>query len=617
MTFEIILMLAMLGTAVLFFVTEWLRMDLVALLVLLGLAVTGLVDPKEAVSGFSNPAVVTVWAVFILSGGLSRTGVAGLVGRQVLRLSGRSEFGLVSLIMLVSGVLSAFMNNVGVTALLLPVVMDIARRTGRPPSKLLMPLAFSSLLGGLTTLIGTPPNILVNDALVNHGFQPFRLFDFAPVGGAVMVAGIGFMAVVGRRLLPTRDLARESSSRERSDTEDFHDLRDKLFVLRLRQDSKLAGKTLAESRIRTVLGLNVMGIIRAGRTQLAPDPQVTLEHGDRLLVEGQPDQWSDALGGEDLALSDESLTLEGFQGLDVDPKVTPDLDDLETEQVGFAEVVLSPHADLAGKTLRELHFRDKYGLTVLGICRGGKTRFEDLRDTALSFGDALLLHGSRSKLKVLGSEPDFLVLTEHAQEVPRTGKAPLAVGVMGVFIGSVILGWLPVYIAAMAGAVLMILTGCLTMDEAYRFISWRAVFLIAGMLPVGLALEKTGAAEIAARGMMSLVGGMGPLAVVAGLFLMTAFAAQIMPTAAVAILMAPIALNTASDLGLSPYALLMSVALAASASFMSPVAHPANVLIMGPGGYRFKDYIKVGLPLTLVIIVVVLFVLPFFWSLTP
>lgn len=617
MTVEIITILVILGTAVLFFVTEWLRMDLVALLVLLSLAVTGLINPEEAVSGFSNPAVVTVWAVFILSGGLSRTGVAGLLGRQVLRMSGRRDVSLVVLIMLVSGVMSAFMNNVGVTALLLPVVMDMARRTGRPPSKLLIPLAFSSLLGGLTTLIGTPPNILVSHALQSHGFEPFGLFDFTPVGGAVMVAGIGFMAVVGRRLLPTRDLARESSSWRRREQDDFEDLRDKLFVLRLREDSKLAGKTLAESRIRTVFGLNVIGIIRTGQTQPAPGPRVLLEPGDELIVEGRPNQWSDDLSGGDFALSEEALTQEAFQGLDLDPKMTPDLDELETEQVGFAEVVLSPHAGLAGKTLRELHFRDKFGLTVLGVCRGGVTRFEDLGDLALSFGDALLLHGSRAKLKVLGSEPDFLVLTEHAQEVPRTRKAPISMGVMGLFVGSVIFGLLPVYIAAMAGAVLMILTGCLSMDEAYRAISWRAVFLIAGMLPVGLALERTGAADMAARGMMDLTGEMGPMALVAGLFIMTALAAQIMPTAAVAILMAPIALNAASDLGYSPYALLMSVSLAASASFMSPVAHPANVLIMGPGGYRFTDYIKVGIPLTLVIFLVVWLVLPIFWPLNP
>jgi len=236
---------------------------------------------------------------------------------------------------------------------------------------------------------------------------------------------------------------------------------------------------------------------------------------------------------------------------------------------------------------------------------------------ALRFGDALLLYGLREKLKVLGSEPDFLVLTESVQEVPRLSKAPLAALVMGSVLLPVVLGWLPISIAAVVGATLMVLTGCLTMEEAYRFIEWQAVFLIAGMLPLGIAMQKSGAAHFLAEGMISTIGELGPLAVIASLFILTALAAQIIPTAAVAVLMSPIALNTALDLGLSPYALMMTVALSASASFMSPVAHPANVLIMGPGGYRFTDYTKVGLPLTLVALMVVMLVLPLVWPLFP
>ncbi len=308
--------------------------------------------------------------------------------------------------------------------------------------------------------------------------------------------------------------------------------------------------------------------------------------------------------------------MEGLHELLVRSQGAVELSDLESERIGLAEAVLSPRSAVAGKTLTELHFREKYGFNVMAVMREGEI-FRNLRYFPLRFGDALLLHGPREKLKLLGSEPDFLVLTEEAQEPPLTQKAPLAAMLMAAVVGSVILGRLPIYLAAVAGATLMVLTGCLTMNEAYRYIEWRAVFLIAGMLPLGLALQETGAAELVAGVIVSWAGGFGPLFVVAGFYLLTAFAAQVMPTSAVAILVAPLALTTANDLGLSPYALMMTVALSASASFMSPVAHPANVLIMGPGGYRFIDYIKVGLPLTLVCLVVVLLVLPLVWPLVP
>lgn len=781
MTLQIATVLAVLVMAMALFVTERLRVDVVALLVMVILALTGLVTPTEALSGFSSPAVVTVWAVFILSGGLTRVGVANVVGRHVLRFAGEGEARLVVVVMLTAGVMSAFMNNVGVAALLLPVIMDIARQTSRPPSRLLMPLAFGSLLGGLMTLIGTPPNILVSDALRDNGLRPFQLFDYTPVGAMVMLAGVAFMTLVGRRLLPVRDMARESSTARPTDLQALYDLQERLVLLRVPDDSPLAGKTLAESRLGTALGLNVIAIFHNKHTELAPGPHAVLRPGDRLLVEGRLDRltelrgrrhlaiennldveqlistevhlarvalspssplvgktlieadfgrqyglmvlavWRDGeriwknfdamtLGAGDVLLvqgpgdriealardrgftvsavepaeayrlhehllvvrvpeesalvgktviesrlgdlfgvavlgiirqdlphlipaTDEPLEagdmllvkgepedlmrLRALQELEVESATPPDLRQLESERIGLAEVVLSPHTTLVGKTLRELHFREKYGLNVLAIWREGRAYRSNLRDMALRFGDALLLYGPRDRLRVLGSEPDFLVLTEAAQMVPRLDKAPLAVLIMGMVLLPVILGWLPISIAAVAGAILMVLTGCLTMEEAYRFIEWRAVFLIAGMLPLGIAMEQTGTARFLAEGVVAIVGGLGPRAVMAGLFILTALTAQIMPTAAVAVLMSPIALDTAGNLGISPYSLMMTVAMSSSASFLSPVAHPANVLVMGPGGYRFSDYLKVGTPLTLVVLTVVVLVLPLFWPFAP
>lgn len=381
---------------------------------------------------------------------------------------------------------------------------------------------------------------------------------------------------------------------------EVYQLHERLIVVGVPSQSQLVGKTLTESRLGDAFGLTVLGIVREGNTHLMPSPSEELMAGDTLLVEGTVD---------------DLLTMHGLQSLEIERQASPDFSELESEEIGLAEVVLSPHATLAGKTLGQLHFREKYGLSVLAIWREGQAHRSNLRDMALRFGDALLFHGPREKLKILADEPDFLVLTQGVQEVPKSQKAPIAFLVMFLVVVSAILGWLPIYIAAVAGATAMVLTGCLTMDEAYRFIDWRAVFLIAGMIPLGIAMQQSDTAQFIAQAMISAIGGLGPLALLAGLFILTGLAAQIMPTSVVAVLMAPIAVNTASNLGMSPQALLMTVAVSSSASFMSPVGHPANVLVMGPGGYRFIDYMKIGGPLTVVILAVVLLVLPIFWPL--
>lgn len=780
MTVDIAIVLAILGGAVLLFVTEWLRVDLVALLVLGALALSGLVTPAEALSGFSSPAVVTVWAVFILSGALSRTGVANVIGRQVLRLAGPGLVRLMVVIMITAAVMSAFMNNVGVAALMLPVVMDVSRRTGHPPSKLLMPLAIGSLLGGLTTLIGTPSNILASNALRDYGLQPFGFLDFTPVGIAVLVAGILFMALVGRHLLPVRDLEREFRGGANASPGQFFDLQERLSMISIPVGSVLAGRPLSKSRLGSALGLNVIAIVRDRQTQLSPGPTFTMQAGDRLLVVGRIDRLVEMIGREHIEVEEDHIDVDKlvseeigilelrllpkselvnktlreldfrrrFKGIvlaiwrgggpirtDLDslelkaddllivqagredlealkelPAVeaitaesekihtlderlmlvdlppdseligktlaesrpaetygltvlgiiregknhlmpAPDerleaddillakgkeetikalralrqleverdsrtkLDKLESERIGMVEAVLSPHTTLSGKTLGELHFREKFGLNVLAIWRAGEVHRSFLQGMPLRFGDALLLYGERRRMKMLASEPDFLVLAEDIQEPPREDKAVFAAITMLLVVGSVVLGWLPIAIAAVIGAALVVVSGGLRMEEAYRIIDWRSVFLIAGMLPLGVAMQNTGAAEFLAQGVVGFMGNYGPLAVMVSIFLLATVASQVMPNSVVTVLMAPIALNTAGQLGISPYALVMALAIAASSSFLSPVGHPANILIMGPGGYRFTDYLRVGLPLTVVTLVVVLVVLPLVWPL--
>ena len=779
-----ITILVIIAAALLLLITERLRMDVVALLVLISLALTGLITPVEALSGFSSPAVITVWAVFILSGGLSQTGLAMKLGRQIYRLAGKDEIQLIFGIMIVAGFMSAFINNVGVAALLLPVIMDLARRLNISPSKLLMPLAYATLLGGLTTLIGTPANILINGLMQELGLNSFGFFEFAYVGLPILLVGIVFMGLIGIRLLPRRDLEKNASPSQDNNLDDIYSFDERLFVLKIPVLSPLDGKLLNESRLGATLGLNVIAIMRHGDTLLAPGPATPLMSGDNLVVEGRLElldnlqkcrqfelaiedltvqrlisanvqlaevevdrsskligrtllesnfrheygvnvlaimredsaqrtnlqslvlqagckllvqgsteqlaqleigsDWSayqsltyedaeaayalnerlqilqipkgsnligsslaenrlaDAYGisvlgiirddnlnlmpQPDERISDKDLLLvevwprdldviQGLKTLEVDRKNILDLKDLQSSQIGVLEVVLSPHSTLAGKTLREIHFREKFGLSVIAIWRGGRAYRSNQRDISLRFGDALLVYGPKDKFRVLGAEADFLVLTEEAQKPLRLEKAPLAALIMVAVVVPVIFGWLPIAISAVAGATLMVVTGCLTMEEAYQAIEWKVVFLIAGMLPLGIALQQTGTAEFIAQRVVNLVGGSGEIAILASVFTLTAITTQVMPNAAVTVLMAPIALNTANEVGISVYSMAMLVAIAASASFMSPIAHASNSLVMGPGGYRFSDFIKVGALLTLIVMLVTLLVLPFFWPL--
>ena len=780
MNIDVILVLAVVLVDLTLFVHGRLRMDLIALLTLAFLAITGLVTPTEALAGFSNPAVVTVWAVFVLSGGLARTGIASMVGRQVTRIAGHREIPLVLVIMLTAGTASAFMNNVGVAAILLPVVMDLSREAGIPPSRLLLPLAYACLLGGLTTLIGTPPNLLVADALRSEGLEPFGLFDYSPVGLVVVLAGFAFLVLAVPVLVPKRSIrAAVPDGDDGRLLPDVYGFNERFVVLRLPQDSSLAGKSLGEIRLGSVAGLQAIMVIRDGRPRPLPGPgfllqprdrivvqgpvdrlgqlrgssaleiddgrldarvldspdleiaevgvpegselighslkdlgfadrygvrvmtirregaalavplqDVALQAADTLVVRGPPDRVEDLAASAELTVepadqvslyglrdelfavrvpgdsflvgqtlkecrlgdalglwvmtvlrdgrtiempppderlqagdllvvrgrSEEISTLEGIRELEVEEEGFEVQPVLETERLGIAEVVLSPHTGLGGQTLRQLGFRRKYGLMVLAIWRAGKPYRAGLRDLPLRSGDALLVHGPRKNLRLLASDPDFLVLTEAVQVPPRRRKAPVAAGLLALTLAPVLLGWLPISIAAVAGGALMILTGCLTMEEAYRSIEWQAVFLIAGMLPLGIALEEAGVSALLAEAVVASVGDFGPRAAMAAFFLVTSLATQVMPNAAVVVLVSPIVLGAAAGLGVSPYPLMMAVAIAASASFASPVSHPANVLVMGPGGYRFTDYLRVGLPLTAVVFVVVMIVMPLVWT---
>ena len=786
MNLEIALVLTILAIALVLFISEVLRMDLVALLVLCALAVTKIVTPTEAISGFSNAAVITVWAMFILSEGLTRTGIADILGRQVMKIAGRKEISLIFWIMVISGTLSAFMNNIGVAALMLPVVVDIARRTEVPPSRLLMPLAYGCLLGGLTTLIGTPPNLLIAGALAQGDHIPFTLFDFTPIGAGAMMTGVLFVCLIGRLMLPKVDPTSASQKRSQRNLRSQYSLQERTFTMTVPYDSVLVGKTLAESRISSAAGLIVMVLERRNQTMTLPSRQTVLESGDRLLIQGRLDrfnemrQWSDLViereaplmqtllsgqvelvevtiaedsalvkellhhtdfrrrfganvlaikrdelirrdnlayvplragdklllqGGEDIVATlegnqefseiriatEEDLTdnyrlqerifvvrvprdsklggstlaesrigdafdfrllgtfregvlrfmpepdevilggdllllqgraedldvLVGLQELTIRQESSAGTGIFESDRLATLEATLAPQSKLAGVSVADVNFREKFGLALIAIWRSGKAIRSDLDQQELLHGDALLFVGPRNKLSLLNDDTDFLVLTPVSVASADTRRAPLASLIMLGVITSVLIGWLPISVAAILGASLMVLSGCLNMEQAYRAIDWRAVFLIAGMLPLGIAMQETGTAEFLATKVMASLGEYGPWPVIMGLYAITALGTMIIPTAALVVLMSPIVLSACGEMGIMPHTAMMAVAMAASASFTSPISHPANILVMGPGGYRFSDYIKLGAPLTLVIFVAVMVLLPVFWPLVP
>ncbi|MDH3810447.1 MAG: SLC13 family permease, partial [Gammaproteobacteria bacterium] len=377
---------------------------------------------------------------------------------------------------------------------------------------------------------------------------------------------------------------------------------ERMFVVRLPKHSGLAEETLAKSRLADVFDFRVLAVFRDGELRVMPRGDEVLLGGDLLLIEGQH---------SDLDV------LRGLQELEIDTKVPANITPFESERLTLMDATLDPRSSLAGRTVGELNFRERYGIELAGIWREGETVGTELADERLQIGDALLLLGPRDRLQLLSSDSDFLILTPLGQKPPDTRRAPLAAIIMLGVVLTVMAGYAPISVAAVIGGTIMVLTGCLNMEQAYRAIDWRAIFLIAGMLPLGTAMQETGAAEYLANQVMGLLGDAGPWPVIMGLYILTAMATMIIPTAALVVLMSPIVLSAMGDLNVAPETAMMAVAMAASASFTSPISHPANILVMGPGGYRFVDYLKVGVPLTIVVFITVMVLLPILWPLVP
>lgn len=601
--------LIVLAAAVVLFLSNKIRADIVALLVLVSLGVTGVLTPQETFSGFSRSAVITIIAIFILAQGLTRTGVSELVGQWLLRVGGQSEARLVVLVMACGAFLSLVMNNIAAASVLLPAVSGAAHRRGIPLSRLLMPLAFGTVLGGMATLF-TTVNIVMSGLLREHNLPGFGVLDFAPVGIPAVATGILYMAVIGRRFLPqqthTEEIktlpARNGSNGHDEDLTDIYRMDERLFRARIPLGSFLHGKELVQSTLRENYHITVVALERDGQVILAPAPETKLFSGDIMILEGSLDEFKE-------------LDIEPY--LEIMPKPDFQEEDLESAYVAVTEVVLTPRSNLLNKSLQELNFREKFGFAALAIWRAGRPIRRGITNLPLQFGDALLLQGPRKRLHLLQGEPGLIMMSQETEPygTQRRNKIKLATAIMVITLIVAATNLIAPAEVMLAGSLMMILTNCLTPDEAYDAVDWKAVFLVIGMLPMGVALTKTGIAGLAATGMIQLLGGFGPYMLMIGLFILATLLVQVISGPAVIAMIGPLALQAAIQLGINPQSVGLGVAMATSMAFLTPLGHPVNILVMGPGGYKFSDYFRVGLPMTILVSIVILVLLPIIWPL--
>jgi di/tricarboxylate transporter len=589
-----------------------LRIDVAALLTAvalgvaqyLGMGVLGAAhaprDAIKAISGLGQPAVLTLLSLFIITHGLDKSGVTRWIARHLLKIGGHSEPRLIALFAATTALLSLVMNNLAAGALVLPSAMEVARRTRIKPSKLLIPVAYGSLLGGAATYFATA-NIIVSDLLTtaNPPQPPLHILAFTPTGGLIAIAGIAFLALFGQRWLPDRDPAPEQMMARLtgSDLEDHYQLGERLWEARVLPESSVANRPLSESGIGERFGLTVAGVWRRQQAIFAPPPDQMIQPHDILLIVGRQERVS--------ALTETGLKIgrENSNG------------HISQHGVSLIEVMPAPHSQALGRTLRELGFRAKYRFTALALFRSGRSHRTDVGNFSLMLGDSLLMIGSRRHLKRLRNDPDFIVLEPDPgdQPVQRT-QAALTVGVLVAAIAASILG-LPVYLATLAGALILVLTGVLDMKEAYGAVEWQAIMLIAGMYSVSLAMVNTGLAQMIGERMLALVMPLGPLGLAGGAYVLTALLTQVMGGQVSALVTGPITISAAISLHTNPQAIAVATAIGCSASFFTPIAHPVNILMIAPANYRFADFFHNGWRLTLVCFVMLIAGLTLFWRL--
>ena len=607
MTASLGIVLVLLVAAIVMFAINKPRLDAVALIMLVALPFTGVLTVNEALSGFSDPNIVLIAALFVIGNGLVRTGVAQRLGDWLIAKAGNSEVRLIVLLMLVVCGLGATMSSTAVTAIFIPVALRIAQATGISAGRLMMPLSFAALISGMMTLVATAPNLVVNGELERHGVQGFHFFSFTPFGVPVLLLGIVYMCLA-RRWLPASSDLKMPDRASFSDWIDEYRLADRESRLRIMDGSPLAGKNVENLDLRSTSGANIVAIERSGKFSseiLRPSAKTELQSGDILLIDSSASSRDiDALRKQYVL---EELPLTGAYFSD------------RSQEIGMAEVLVPPTSELVGKTLVEAEFRTRFGLTAIGLRRGGGAHAGDLLKEKLRVGDILLLIGPWAEIERLRGDTGNMVIinlpAESDERLPAPGRALQALVCLALVIVLMVGGIVPNVQAALIGCLLMGVLGCIDFTSAYRSIDWKTIVLIVGMLPFSIALERTGGVDLAADGLRELTAGADIRLVLATIFVITAMLGMFISNTATAILMAPVALAVAHDLNASPYPFAMIVALAASTAFMTPVSSPVNTLVVTPGRYTFGDFVRVGVPFAIVVLIVCVILVP--WLLPP
>ncbi len=582
MNFEMIFVAAILCWVLFSLLTGKLTPDTVSVLIIILLILSGILTIDEALSGFSNPVIITIASFFIICGALYHTDVSSLIGSHILKISGSSEIKIVALIMAAGLLLSSIMTNLAATAILLPGVISVSVKSRIAPSRLLMPLAYSTILGGMLTVIATQPNIIVNAALLSAEGRELDFFSFLPFGIVMAFTGFIYMLTIGRRLLPVKKFEEKvESSTSPEELPSIYHLEERLFELKVTESSHIAGKSLAESRLGSGFGLNVIDILHSTSHRMSPHRDDRVSPNDRLLVQGRE---------EDVNRASVACRLEIKRKSHLRKK------DYMTDEIGIAEVILHPRSQYAGKKLKDIFLRERFGITVLAIWRSGKPIRARLGEETLQMGDALLVRGQWNKISMLGKGDEFLPVSglEPSSSPQHKNRMITSIVIIGLMVLTVIARILPISIASLTAAALMILTRCLTITEAYRSVEWRMIVFLAGFIPLGDAMVKTGLIDLFVNSVFYPFSGLGTIFTIGMLFLISSAISLLTSNITAAILLSPLALSMAVPFNISPELLLITVALGASTGFMTPVAQQANLIVMGPGYYSLKDYIKTG-----------------------
>ncbi len=602
-----------------FFVNGKLRSDIVALCALLALLIFNILTPEEALSGFSNSVVIMMVGLFVVGGAIFQTGLAKMISSRILKLAGKSELRLFILVMIVTSAIGAFVSNTGTVALMLPIVVSLAASANMSAGRLLMPLAFASSMGGMMTLIGTPPNLVIQNTLINAGFPALSFFSFLPVGLICVIVGTLVLLPLSKWFLSKEKRNTDKHQHANKSLKELvneYGLSDNLFRLRVTPESIAKGKTIMELNVRRKYGLNILEVRRAQNSQsrfLKPvtqnlaQPSTVISTDDIIYIKGDLDHVK-------TMVSDLRLEILNNQTKESQSQNDQTLDFYD---IGIAEIVLMPASRIINRTIQETEFREKYNVNILGIRRKTEYLLQNLAEIRILSGDVLLVQGTWNDISRLSNEDeDWVVLGQplaEAAKVTLDYKAPIAAVIMIAMIAMMVFDFIPVapVTAVMIAGILMVLTGCFrNVEAAYKTINWESIVLIAAMLPMSLALEKTGASEYISNSLVSGLGAYGPLALMAGIYFTTSLMTMFISNTATAVLLAPIALQSAQQIGVSPVPFLFAVTLGASMCFASPFSTPPNALVMPAGQYTFADYIKVGLPLQIIMGIVMIFVLP-------